>query len=109
MSITIHSGTLQTICLSSKVPEQVSLATMCHQFTRYVELDVLNGILDKAVAALPHALRVGKAVLEMEADDIYHIRDRIQQLCTVKLTDSRLTTHYAIITACALQVGGCLQ
>ena len=74
-----------------------------------VELDVLNGIVDKAVAALPHALRVGKAVLEMEADDIYHIRDRIQELCTVKLTDSRLTTHYAIITACALQVGDCLQ
>ena len=45
----------------------------------------------------------------MEADDIYHIRDRIQELCTVKLADSRLTTHYAIITACALQVRGCLQ
>ena len=74
-----------------------------------VELDVLNGILDKAVAVLPHALRVGKAVLEMEADDIYHIRDRIQELCTVKLTDSRLTTHYAIITACTLQVGGCFS
>lgn len=71
-----------------------------------VELDILNAILNKAVAALPHALRVGKAVLEMEAEDIYHIRDRIQELCTVKLTDSRLTTHYAIITACTLQVSG---
>ena len=63
-------------------------------------------LLNKAVAALPHALWVEKAVLEMEAEDIYHILDRIQELCTVKLTDSRFTTHYAIITACTLQVSG---
>ena len=30
-----------------------------------VELDVLNAILENAVAALPHALHVGKAVVEM--------------------------------------------
>jgi len=35
-----------------------------------VELDVLNVVLSKAVAALPHALRVGKATLEMDADDM---------------------------------------
>ena len=69
-----------------------------------VELDVLNVVLSKAVAALPHALRVGKATLEMDADDIYHIYRRIQQLCADNLSDSQLATHYGIITACALQV-----
>ena len=53
-----------------------------------VELDVLNIVLSKAVAALPHALRVGKATLEMDADGIYQIRDRIQQLCAENLSDS---------------------
>ena len=60
-----------------------------------VELDILNAILNKAVAALPHALRVGKAVLEMEAEDIYHIRDRIQ-LGIMHREVYRLTSHYSL-------------
>ena len=71
-----------------------------------VELDVLNAILENAVAALPHALHVGKAVVEMDADIIYRIRERLQESLRVgeNLTDSRLITHYAMITACSLQV-----
>ena len=71
-----------------------------------VELDVLNAFLENAVAALPHALHVGKAVVEMDADIIYRIRERLQESLRVgeNLTDSRLITHYAMITACSLQV-----
>jgi len=73
---------------------------LCVAHSPDVELDGLS----KAVAALPHALRVGKATLEMDADDIYHIYHCIQQSCADNLSDSQVATHHAIITACALQV-----
>ena len=73
-----------------------------------VELDVLNTILEQAVAAFPHALRVGKTVVQMDAERIYCIRDKIQQSLGENLTDSRLATHYAMITACTLEVSGSL-
>lgn len=69
-----------------------------------VELDALNAILEGAVAAFPHALRVGKMIIEMHAERIYCIRDKIQQSLGDQLTDSRLSTHYAMLTACSLQV-----
>ena len=49
---------------------------------------------------------VGKAVVEMDADIIYRIWERLQESLRVgeNLTDSRLITHYAMITACSLQV-----
>ena len=73
-----------------------------------VELDVLNFILERAVAAFPHAIAIGKAVLETDPDDIYCFRDRIKQCCGENLKDSRLATHYAMLTACSLQVNLCV-
>ena len=72
-----------------------------------VELDVLDKILEEAVAAIPDALRIGRAVISMDAGDIYRIREKILQACGEKLSDSRLATHYAMLTACALQVRHC--
>ncbi len=69
-----------------------------------VELDTLDTILNRAVAAFPDALRVGHKVLAMDAEDVYSIRDRIQQSCGENFTDSRLATHYAMLSACAMQV-----
>ncbi len=68
-----------------------------------IELDVLNTILQQSVAAFPHALHIGKAVLATEAEVIYHMRDCIHSLFGEGF-NSCLATHYAMIAACALQV-----
>ena len=66
-----------------------------------VELDVMDDLLKKAVAAFPVALSIGK---DLVAADLYLIRDKFELAVGHRLDDLRLTTHYALIIACAIEV-----
>ena len=69
-----------------------------------VELDVMDDLLKKAVAAFPVALSIGKKIEDLVAADLYLIRDKFELAVGHRLDDSRLTTHYALIIACAIEV-----
>ena len=64
----------------------------------------MDELLKKAVSAFPVVLFVGKKVEDMAAEDLYKIRDRFEEAVGHGLDDSRITTHYALIIACALEV-----
>ncbi|KAL5499864.1 hypothetical protein EMCRGX_G011329 [Ephydatia muelleri] len=68
-----------------------------------VELDVMDDLLKKAVAAFPVALSIGKKIEDLVAADLYLIRDKFELAVGHRLDDSRLTTHYALIVACAIE------
>lgn len=68
-----------------------------------VELDFLQHLHKNAVSAFPYMLRVGSTLEEMEAIDLYHIRDEVYQAVGSNF-DSRLATHYAFTIASAQQV-----
>ena len=69
-----------------------------------VELDGMDDLLKKAVAAFPVALSIGKKIEDLVAADLYLIRDKFELAVGHRLDDSRLTTHYALIIACAIEV-----
>ena len=73
-----------------------------------VELDSLGKLLRKAAGGFQDALRVGHTLEQMEADDIYSIRDEVFKAVGTTF-DSRLATHYAFNIACAQEVHNCVM
>ena len=68
-----------------------------------VELDTFEKLLRKAAGAFQAALRIGHTLEQMEAEDIYNIRDEVFEAVGTKF-DSRLATHYAFSIASAQEV-----
>lgn len=68
-----------------------------------VELDFLQSLQKNAVSAFPKMLSVGSKLEQMEASDLYKIREEVYSAVGTSF-DSRLATHYAFIIASTQQV-----
>ena len=74
--------------------------------TAAIELDFLQDLHENAVSAFPFMLKIGSSLEDMDAGDLYHIRDDVYRAVGCQF-DSRLATHYAFLLASTMKVNVC--
>ncbi len=68
-----------------------------------LKTDVLNQLIGEAPAALPEALQISKALVDMDASELYEMAARIEGVLGNSI-DARLRIQYALSTVCAQKV-----
>ena len=71
--------------------------------TAAIELDFLQALHENAVSAFPQILKIGSSLEDLDASDLYRIRDDVYQAVGCQF-DSRLATHYAFLLASTMKV-----